>query len=77
MTALDIIAAHLNMSVDEVRAVLEAADSAAYAMEMNLEQWFPDFADMELTEMGEGTEEAVRKAVTDPSSAFPWGDLDR
>jgi len=66
MTALDIIAAHLNMSVDEVGAVLEAADSAAYAMEMNLDQWFPDFSDMELGELGEGTEEAVRQAVTNP-----------
>ena len=66
MTSLDIIANRLNLSVDEVRAVLEAADSAAYAMEMNLEQWFPDFADMELTEMGEGTEDAVQEAVNKP-----------
>lgn len=66
MTPLDIIANRLNLSVDEVRAVLEAADSAAYAMEMNLEQWFPDFADMELTEMGEGTEDAVQEAVNNP-----------
>ena len=69
MTPLDIIANRLNLSVDEVRAVLEAADSAAYAMEMNLEQWFPDFADMELTEMGEGTEDAVFRAVNEMDAA--------
>jgi len=63
MTALDIIAARMNLSVDEVRAVLEAADSAAYSMEMNLSEWYPDFADMELTEMGEGTENSVFRAV--------------
>lgn len=63
MTPLDIIAAKLNMSTDEVNAVLDAAETAAYAMEMNLEQWYPDFADMELTEMGEGTEDSVFRAV--------------
>jgi hypothetical protein len=52
MTALDIIAAHLDLSVDEVRAVLEAANSAAYSMEMDMQRWFDSYMDMELSELG-------------------------
>ena len=64
MTSLDIIANRLNLSVDEVRAVLEAANSAAYTMEMNLQTWFDDYMDMELEEVfADGAEDAVFRAV--------------
>ena len=65
MTSLDIIANRFNLSVDEVRAIFEAANTAAYSMEMDMQRWFDDYSDMELNEFGEGMENDVFRAVNE------------
>lgn len=51
-SVLDLIGERLNMSVDELGAVLEAFNTAAYAMELNMQQLFDDHMDEDLHELG-------------------------
>jgi hypothetical protein len=51
-TVADLIGERLELSVDQVMAVLEMANTAAYSMEMNLQQLFDSYTDMDLYELG-------------------------
>lgn len=51
-TVADLIGEKLDLSVDQVMAVLEAANTAAYSMEMNLQELRDSYADMDLHELG-------------------------
>lgn len=51
-TVADLIGDRLDLSVDQVTAVLEMANTAAYSMEMNLQELRDSYLDMDLEQLG-------------------------
>lgn len=48
MTPLDIISAHLELSIDEISAILHEADYVSFRLEMNIDQLYEERMDTEL-----------------------------
>ena len=49
MTSLEILSAHLELSVDEIRYIAEHWDDIAYRLECNMDQLYEDYMDVELS----------------------------
>lgn len=48
MTSLDILSGHLELSVDEIKYLLDQWNDVAYRLECNMDQLYEDYMDVEL-----------------------------